>query len=42
MKETGRKLSTIRVDESSSIGNVKQAIIEKNKIVIIKNLYIKE
>ena len=42
VKETKRKLSTIKLDESSTIVQVKQSIVNKNKSVIIKNLYIKE
>ena len=42
MKETGRKLTTICTDQSTSLAQVKELIVAKNKGVMVKNLYIKE
>lgn len=40
VKETQKKLCTVRVLETDTITKVKEEIIRKNKKVIVKNLYI--
>ena len=42
VKERLRQLCTIKFDETQTIGQVKDAIVRKNKKILIKNLFVRD